>query len=427
MANPIWDPEHETMPRQKRKRLQLARLGETLQRVASKVPFYRNLFAQRGIDPRRIRSLEDLALLPLTTKGDLQNEYPYGMFAVPFQEMVRIHSSSGTKGKPTPVGYTKKDLEMWAENVARIVVAAGVTTEDVVQLSFSYGLFTGGLGLHYGLERVGCAVIPVASGNTPRQLLVMQDLGSTVLVCTPSYALYLAEAVKQESVLGRLHLRLGLFGAEPWSEGVRQKIEEGLGLAAYDNYGLSEVLGPGVSGECLERNGLHINEDHFLPEIIDPQSEEPRGYGEEGELVITTLSKEALPLIRYRTRDITRLYPEACPCGRTTLRMARVAGRSDDMLIIRGVNIYPSQIEHVLTQIPGVEPHYQLLVTRDGSLDALEVQVEVQAPSSEHETWAKGIEEKLRGVLGLRTKVTVLQVGSLARSEGKAKRVIDKR
>lgn len=415
------------MLRPEMERLQISRLRDTVERVATRVPFYRQLFAEKGVEPRRIRSLEEVSSLPFTTKEDLQNRYPYGMLAVPLDEVVRIHSSSGTKGKLTPVGYTKNDLAMWAESVARVVVAAGVDPQDLVQVSFSYGLFTGGLGLHYGLERVGCAVIPVASGNITRQLLVMQDLGSTALVSTPSYALYLAEAVAQEGIRKNLHLQRGLFGAEPWSEGARRKIEEGLGLQAYDNYGLSEILGPGVSGECPERNGLHINEDHFLPEIIDPQSGGPLGYGEEGELVLTTLTKEAFPLLRYRTRDITRLYPEPCPCGRTTRRMARVAGRSDDMLIIRGVNIYPSQIEHVLTQIPGVEPHYQLVVSRDGALDSLEVQVEVQASPTEYESWEKHIEERLRGVLGLRTKVSILKVGSLPRSEGKAKRVVDQR
>lgn len=409
------------------RQLQLSRLQATVARGVERVPFYRQLFQEKGIDPQKIHSLEDLPLLPLTTKEDIQTQYPYGMFAVDLSQVVRIHSSSGTKGKPTPVGYTKKDLETWAENVARIAVAAGVTAEDIVQVSFSYGLFTGGLGLHYGLEKIGCTLIPVASGNTPRQLLVMQDLGSTALVCTPSYALYLAEVVEREGLRERLSLRRGLFGAEPWSEGVRQKIEEGLGLAAFDNYGLSEVVGPGVSGECQYRNGLHINEDHFLPEVIDPGTLEPLGWGEKGELVFTALTKEAFPLIRYRTRDIASLDPEPCPCGRTPVRMSRVLGRTDDMLIIRGVNIYPSQIEHVLTQIPGVAPHYQLVVAREGGLDSLVVEVEAHPGGATGEALARRIEAELRGVLGLRTRVVIREPGSIPRSEGKAKRVINNR
>ncbi|MBI3287395.1 MAG: phenylacetate--CoA ligase [Chloroflexi bacterium] len=418
------------MPREALRQLQLVRLQETLARVTERVPFYERLFKERGIEAGDIRSLDDLRRLPFTTKQDLRDNYPFGFFAEPLSEVVRIHASSGTTGKPTPIGYTSKDIQTWAGLVARIIAAAGVTQEDVAQVSFGYGLFTGGLGLHYGLEKIGCAIVPVASGNTPRQLLVMQDFATTVLVCTPSYALYLGEMVREQGLKGKIKLRRGLFGAEPWSEGVRQRIEEDLGILAYDNYGLSEIIGPGVSGECQERQGLHINEDHFLPEVIDPDSGEVLEDGERGELVFTTLTKEAFPLIRYRTRDIAVLDPEPCPCGRTSVRHSRVTGRTDDMLIIRGVNVYPSQIEHVLTKIQGVEPHYQLIVTREGALDNLEVQVELNSSLYEQgatSRLAQRIGEELRAVLGLRAQVSIVAPGTIARSEGKARRVIDKR
>jgi len=429
----MWEPEYECMKREDLSRLQLERLKATLDRVCQQVPFYRQSFDRLKLHPEEIKSLEDLKRLPFTSKADLRDSYPYGMFAVPLREVVRIHSSSGTTGKPTVVGYTRNDLLTWSNLVARFLTAGGVTREDVVQIAFGYGLFTGGFGLHYGAERIGASVIPVSAGNTQRQIMIMQDFRSTALVCTPTYALYLSEAMAETGVDPKsLYLRVGLFGSEPWSESMRREIEGKLSILATDNYGLSEVIGPGVAGECEFKAGLHLFEDHFVPEVIDPETQEVLPYGEEGELVLTTLTKEAFPLIRYRTGDITSLNPEPCRCGRTLVRMARVSGRTDDMLIIRGVNVYPSQIEQVLLEMEGTEPHYQIIVDRKGALDELEIQVEVSEKmffdemKRQHQ-FVESIQEKLRSTLGLSARVKLVEPKTIVRYEGKAKRVVDKR
>lgn len=403
-------------------------------RVYEKVPYYRRRMAEAGVRPEDIRSLDDLARLPFTTKDDLRQNYPFGLFAVPLNRVIRIHASSGTTGKPTVVGYTKKDLRTWAGLIARIVTMAGVRRGDIAQVCFSYGLFTGGFGLHYGLERAGVTVVPAAAGNTERHIRLMQDFGTTVIVGTPSYALYMAEVARSLGVDPRrdLRVRRGLFGAEPWSEGMRAEIEAAWGIKAFDNYGLSEVIGPGVAGECEEKRGLHINEDHFLVEVIDPETGRPLPPGERGELVFTTLTKEAFPVIRYRTRDISRLMFEPCPCGRTTIRMERVTGRSDDMLIIRGVNVFPSQIEEVITSTPGLAPHYLIIVDKKGYLDEIEVQVELSPEGfSDRYKDLASLEEQLRNrlqaTLSLTPRVKLVEFGSLERTTGKARRVIDRR
>ncbi|MCK5228392.1 MAG: phenylacetate--CoA ligase, partial [Desulfobulbaceae bacterium] len=373
-----WEEEKECMPREDLEQLQLERLQSTLYRVATHVPFYRKKFKEMEVDPDGFRSLEELRSLPFTTKDDLRENYPYGLFAVPLRDVVRVHASSGTTGAATVVGYTKNDIKNWSSLTARVLTAAGVTKDDVVQIAFGYGLFTGGFGLHYGAEKVGASVIPISSGNTKRQIRIMQDFMTTALVCTPSYALLLADTMIEMGInINALPLKYGLFGAEPWSEGMRAEIQNKLHILATDNYGLSEVMGPGVAGECRECTGLHINEDHFLVEIIDPETLEPVAPGKTGEIVITTLTKEAFPVIRYRTRDLTRLITEPCACGRTLHRMERLTGRTDDMLIIKGVNVYPTQIESVLFEIEGTEPHYQLIVEREGRLDKVTVKVEV--------------------------------------------------
>lgn len=429
----IWEPGFECLERDELRRLQLERLQKVVDRVYHQVPFYRRKFEETGIKPEAIRRLEDLEKLPFTQKDDLRDNYPYGMFAVPLKEIVRIHSSSGTTGIPTVVGYTKKDLETWSNLVARFITAAGVTSEDIVQISFGYGLFTGGFGLHYGMERVGAAVIPVSSGNTERQIKIMKDFGTTALVATPSYALYMAEVAREMGFgPGTLKLKVGLFGAEPWSENMRKEIAKAWGILATDNYGLSEVIGPGVSGECTFCSGLHIFEDHFIPEIIDPVTGVRKGPGEEGELVLTALTKEALPIIRYRTKDITALDYEKCRCGRTLVRMRKTLGRSDDMLIIRGVNVFPSQIESVLMEIEEVEPHYLLIVDRIDYLDYLEVHVEVPEKFftgnlRDLEGLTEKIKRKIDSLLNLSVKVKLVEPKSIERSQGKAKRVIDKR
>lgn len=428
----IWN-RVETLPREEIETIQLNRLRNLLHRVYRAVPFYRTLFDEAGIRPDDVRTLDDVVHLPFTTKDDLRDNYPYGLFAVPRENVIRIHASSGTTGRPTVVGYTRGDLEIWSELVARIVTQAGVQPGDVVQICFTYGLFTGGFGLHYGLERVGATVIPASSGNTQRQIRLMHDFGTTVLVSTPSYALYLAEVASDMGYTpASLGVRLGLFGSEPWSESMRAEIEARWGMKATDNYGLSEVMGPGVSGECLYQNGLHIAEDHFLVEVIDPQTGRRLPPGETGELVITTLTKEAMPLIRYRTRDITSLDYAPCPCGRTSARMRRVSGRTDDMLIIRGVNVFPSQIEEVIMQIEGVGPQYLIVVDRKGYLDEMEVQVELSAAHfsgrfRELEELENRVREQLQSVLGITPRVRLVEYKSLERTAGKAKRVIDKR
>lgn len=429
----IWSSYCETMPRNAIRALQLDRLRATLRRVYDSVPFYRQTFDEPGIKPRDINSLDDLAKLPFTTKVELRDNYPFGFFTVPLEDVVRLHSSSGTTGKPVVVGYTRNDIDLWAELMARTLSSAGTNRGDVVQNAYGYGLFTGGLGVHYGAERIGASVIPISGGHTKRQVMIMQDFGSTILCCTPSYALLIAEVAEEMGVDPQaLKLKAGVFGAEPWSEKMRQEIEKRLNIIAIDIYGLSEIIGPGVSAECIERNGLHIYEDHFLPEIIDPETGDVLPYGEKGELVFTTLTKEAFPLIRYRTRDISSLNPEPCPCGRKLVRMERVRGRTDDMLIIRGVNVFPSQIEAVLMEIEGVEPYYQLLVERKGALDELEVWVEVNErifcdEIKGLEALGRRIREELENVLGITTTLKLVEPKTIQRSEGKAKRVIDKR
>ncbi|BCA79766.1 phenylacetate--CoA ligase [Desulfuromonas sp. AOP6] len=430
----IWNDEFETLPKEAIESLQLKRLKQTIERVYATVPFYRNSFKEANVTPESIKSLDDLRRLPFTLKSDMRDNYPYGLFAVPLDQIVRIHASSGTTGKPTVVGYTRRDIKMWAELMARSFVAAGAHRGDVIHNAYGYGLFTGGLGAHYGAEKLGASVIPMSGGNTRKQIMIMQDFGSTVLTCTPSYSLYLAEAAAEEGVnIQDLKLRVGIFGAEPWTEEMRREIEAKLNIKAIDIYGLSEILGPGVAIECHEaQHGLHIWEDHFIPEIINPDTGEVLPDGELGELVITTITKEGIPMIRYRTRDITRLIAEPCICGRTHRRIARMSGRTDDMLIIRGVNVFPSQIESVLVSIEGVEPHYQLIVEREENLDTLEIQVEVNEQTFSDEIkvlqdLSSRIRHEIKDLLGITCKVRLVEPKTIARSEGKAKRVVDRR
>ena len=429
----FFQKEIETMGRKELDALQLERLKWTVDYCYRNVPFYHRRLDEAGVCADKIKSLSDIQYIPMTTKADLRDNYPFGLFAVPQKELVRIHASSGTTGKPTVVGYTKRDLDMWSDCMARIVMAAGATSEDIVQISFGYGMFTGALGLHYGLEKIGATVVPNSSGNTEKALMYMRDFGTTALVATPSYALYMAEIAKElEYPMEDYHLRLGLFGSEGCTPEMRAQIEGAWNLFATDNYGMSELMGPGVSGECRERSGLHFNEDYFLPEIIDPQTGEVLGPGETGELVITPLTKEGIPLLRYRTRDITRLKYEPCACGRTHVRMDKVQGRSDDMLKIRGVNVFPSQIESVLVTVPQISPHYQLIVRREGFADTLEVKAEIENKDlidsfvKIQELQGK-IKHKLHTVLGIQCKVTLVGPKTLKRFEGKAQRVVDLR
>ena len=428
-----WQPKEECLPRDEMKRLQLARLQETLARVATHVPFYRNKFKEMNLDVEKVDCLERLRDFPFTMKQDLRDNYPYGLFAVPLREVVRVHSSSGTTGMATVVGYSRRDIGTWSDLVARVLCGAGVTADDVIQIAFGYGLFTGGFGLHYGAERLGASVIPISAGNTKRQIQIMKDFKTTALVCTPSYALKMADVMMDMGLNPNgLSLRYGLFGAEPWSEAMRAEINERLGIRATDNYGLSEVMGPGVAGECQEGNGLHINDDHFLVEVLDPKTLEPVQPGEVGELVITTLTKEAFPVIRYRTRDLTRLMPEPCPCGRTLTRMHRVMGRSDDMLIIKGVNVFPMQIESVLFDIEGTEPHYRLIVDRENNEDRLTVMVEVVESiffdaMKKQRTLVDTIKKRLASELGIGVDVKLVEERTLERFEGKGDRVVDNR
>ena len=422
----------ERLPRADLERLQLERL-RALVAHAARVPLHRDRLAAAGVTPERIRTLDDLRRLPLTTKGDFRDTYPFGLLAAPMDEIVRIHASSGTTGKPTVVAYTRGDLDLWTEVMGRTLRAGGVHRGDVVQNAYGYGLFTGGLGFHYGAESLGAAVIPVSGGFTDRQLLALQDLGSTVLCCTPSYALHLAEAIEEAGLEpGSLRLRVGFFGAEPWTEAMRGAIETRLRLMALNIYGLSEVIGPGVAVECPERKGMHVAEDHFLPEVVDPETLEPVAPGAMGELVLTTLSKEAMPLLRYRTRDLTTLDRTPCRCGRTLLRIGRIMARSDDMLIIRGVNVYPSQVEYALLQVPELAPHYLLVVRREHTLDTLEVQVEAQAGAlaageAAARTLGVRVRRQLLEVLGLTAEVSIVAPKTIERSAGKAKRVLDLR
>jgi phenylacetate-CoA ligase len=429
-----YNDEFETLPRPALEALQLKRLQAVLERVYVNVQFYKTSFDKAGISPTDVTSLEDLQRLPFTTKQDMRDSYPYALFAAPMEEIVRIHASSGTTGKPTVVGYTHRDIETWTELMARSFAAAGAHRGDIIHNAYGYGLFTGGLGAHYGAERLGASVIPISGGNTKRQIMIMQDFGSTVLTCTPSYSLFMAEEARAEGVDFRnLKLRVGIFGAEPWSEAMRGEIEEKLNLAAIDIYGLSEIMGPGVAIECIEaKHGLHIWEDHFIPEIIDPVTGERVADGEKGELVITTITKQGIPLIRYRTRDVTSITREPCICGRTHARIARMSGRSDDMLIIRGVNVFPSQIEAILVGIEGVEPHYLLIVDRRENLDTLEVQVEVDERLFSDEVkvlqaLSRRIEKEIKDMLGVTCTVKLVEPKTIQRSEGKAKRVIDNR
>jgi len=429
----IFDPEYECMPREEIEQLQLERLQATLNRVYKNVTCYRNKFKEMGIVPEDVQSLADLSKLPFTTKEDLRLNYPYGMFAVPLREVVRIHSSSGTTGKPTVVGYTKHDIKVWSNLVARFMTGAGVTSDDVVQIAFGYGLFTGAFGLHYGSELIGASVIPMGAGNTEKQIMIMQDYKTTALVSTPSYAVTIAERMEKMGIDPKsLSLKVGLFGGEPWSESMRREIESRLGISATDNYGLSEVIGPGVAGECGYKCGMHLSEDAFIAEIIDPDTGEALPPGSVGELVLTSLTKEAFPMVRYRTRDITSLDYGPCACGRTTVRMKKTMGRSDDMLIIKGVNVYPSQIEDVLFAVEGCEPHYQLVVDRQGALDTLEVRIEVTEniffdEMKMQKAFLDKVERKIDSVLGVGAVVKLVEPNSLPRAEGKASRVIDKR
>jgi phenylacetate-CoA ligase len=428
----FFDPV-ETWERERLERLQLERLQATATRLYDRVPFYRNRLDEAGVRPGDIKSLEDIERLPFTYKDDLRDNYPFGLFAVPMRDIVRIHASSGTTGKPTVVGYTSVDIETWANLVARTIVAVGGTAEDIVHVSYGYGLFTGGLGLHYGAEMLGATALPMSGGNTKRQIRMMIDFGSTILCCTPSYALNIAE-VMQEMGIDRdtIRLKAGILGAEPWSDEMRVEIENELSISAHDIYGLSEVVGPGVSIECSEKKGLHVFEDCFIAEIIDPESGKVLPPGERGELVFTNINKEGLALLRYRTRDISRLDKEICPCGRTHVRMERITGRTDDMLIIRGVNVFPSQVEMVIMQIPGLSPHYQLVVDRVDNLDVLEVQVEVSPEVFSDEIkrleeLEKKIRDEVQSYLGVGVKVRLMEPRSIQRSEGKAVRVVDNR
>ncbi len=430
----IWDKEIEAIGRDELQSVQFERLKQVINNVYDFVPFYRELFDSEGVHPEDLKTLSDLAKFPFTTKDALRDNYPFGLFAKPMKEIVRLHASSGTTGKPIVVGYTKNDLEVWSGLIARIASMAGVTHDDIAQICFSYGLFTGGFGLHYGLEKIGATVVPASVGNTEKQIMLIQDFKATVLVCTPSYALYMAEVAKDMGIDPRtLPLKTGLFGAEPWTENMRAQIEERLSLNATDNYGLSEIMGPGVAGECLVRSGLHINEDHFLVEVIDPETGNVLPDGSEGELVFTTLTKEGFPVIRYRTKDISVINRERCVCGRTTARMRKVTGRTDDMLIICGVNVFPSQIESVLMEVEEAAPHYLIVVDKKkGYLDDLEVHVELNREKftgsfRDLAAVEKKICTKLANVLTVKARVKLVEPKSLERTMGKAVRVIDRR
>ncbi len=432
--NRIWDPA-ETTSRDELESLQVDRLKQLVAHLAhlADVPFYRERFAAEGIAPNAVRSLEDLRRLPLTTKADLREHYPLGFLAVPREEVGRFHGSSGTTGKPTFVAYTAADVRLWSELCARFLVAGGLRPEHTVHIAFGYGLFTGGFGLHYGVERVGAAVVPAASGNTRRQIMLMQDLGSQVLVCTPTYALNIAEVAAAAGIEPTsLPLQFGHFGGEPWTDDMRRQIESALGILAMNNYGLSEVIGPGVSGECVARDGMHIQEDHFIVECVDPETLEPVPDGAPGELIFTALTKQAMPILRYRTRDIARLDRARCPCGRTTVRMSRVIGRSDDMLIIRGVNVFPSQVEEALLRVEGTAPHYLIELTRPGAMDEVTVHVEIDGAifsdkMSQMQDLRDRIGREIASVTGVRMRVDLAEPNSLERFTGKAKRVQDKR
>lgn len=428
-----WQKDEETMSIDEIKQLQLERLQSVLYRAYENVSFYKKKFNESNLSPDDCRKLSDISKFPFTYKNDLRDNYPYGMFAVPLRDIVRIHSSSGTTGKPTVVGYTKNDLENWKDLVARIMVAGGVSKNDIVHIAFTYGLFTGGFGLHYAAEHIGASVIPVSSGNTKRQIMIMQDYRSSVLVSTPSYALHIAETLEKLNLTKNdIHLKYALLGSEPWGEKIREEVEKKLGVIATDNYGLSEVMGPGVSGECIYKNGLHINEDHFYVEIIDPETGEVLPEGEKGELVITTLTREAMPLIRYRTRDITRLYRDNCPCGRRLIKMDKPSGRTDDMVIVNGVNVFPTQIEEVLKQFDETTPHYMVFLKKKGKLDMLEIDIEMTEnlffdEMKKQKEILEMVTERMFNVLGIKPKIKFVEPKSIERFEGKAKRIVDLR
>jgi len=428
----IWNETKECMSRDEIRSLQGARLKKMVNRVYHNVEFYRKRMQEMGIEPGDINGIEDLTKLPFTTKSDLRDNYPFGLFAVPQSEIVRIHASSGTTGKATVVGYTRKDIEVWQECVARVLAMAGIGANDKIQVAYGYGLFTGGLGLHYGAENLGATVIPMSSGNTKKLITMMEDFGATAIACTPSYLLHIAESLEESGQIDKIQLKAAICGAEPWTDNMRNEIETKLHLKAYDIYGLSEIMGPGVAADCEFHNGLHVYEDHFIPEIINPETLEPCEEGEVGELVFTTITKEGIPLFRYRTRDLTSISYEKCQCGRTMARISRFKGRSDDMLIIRGVNVFPSQVETALLEVAEVSPHYMLIVDRVNNLDILEVQVEVEERFFSDEIrklegLTKKIAQVLQSALGLAVKVTLVEPKTIARSEGKAKRVIDRR
>ena len=431
----MFSREFESISEKKLKDLQLERMKWSLKHSYDNVPFYKNSFDKAGFKPEDFKSLDDMKRVPFLTKKDMRAAYPFGLFAVPLDKVVRVHSSSGTTGNATVVGYTKNDIELFSEVVARCLVSYGATEKDIIQVAYGYGLFTGGLGLHYGSEKLGAMTVPISGGNTERQLMLIKDFGTTMIACTPSYMLNIADYIEKKRPDFKIKdtkLRAGIFGAEPWSEAMRNEIQTKLGIDAYDIYGLSEIIGPGVSAECSQKSGLHIFEDYFYVEIIDPETGEILPEGSKGEIVYTSLTKEACPVIRYRSRDITRLYHDNCKCGRTIVKMEKVTGRSDDMLIIRGVNVYPSQIETILIEAEGTEPHYQIILDRVGALDDIEIRVEVNEKLFSDElkvldALKKRLTDRMRSVLGISAKITLVEPMSIARSEGKAVRVIDKR
>lgn len=429
----IWDRTKECMSRDEMRTVQSSNLIETVERVYHNVPFYRNKMHAMGLEPGDIKDIDDLSKLPFTTKQDLRDNYPYGLTAVPMTEIVRLHASSGTTGQPVVVGYTRKDLRTWSEVVARSLTSYGVGKGDFVQVAYGYGLFTGGMGLHYGVEKIGATVIPISGGNTKKQIQIMKDFGSTVLACTPSYALYLSETMKEMGIdRSELKLKTGIFGAEPWTDEMRREIENRLDIKALDIYGLSEIIGPGVSFECSVQSGLHVNEDHFMPEIIDVDTLKPLPYGSKGELVFSTITKEGMPLLRYRTRDLTILRDEKCECGRSLVRMEKCLGRSDDMLIIRGVNVFPTQIESVLLEMGLAEPHYLLFVDQVNNMNTLEVWVEVdESLFSDEVRKLEDVKNKIKSniesTLGISIKLKLVEPKTIERSEGKAKRIVDRR
>ena len=429
----IWNETMECMSREDLRKLQSLRLKATVEHVYHNAPFYRRKMQEMNITPNDIQSIDDIVKLPFTTKQDLRDNYPFGLMAVPMSEIVRLHASSGTTGKPIVVGYTRTDIGIWSEAVARCLTAYGLTKQDSVQVSYGYGMFTGGLGVHYGVENIGGTVIPMSSGNTQKQITLMHDFAAKALACTPSYALYLAEAIKDSGIpREEFQLKVGAFGAEPWTENMRKELEEKLGIKAYDIYGLTEISGPGVGFECMCQNGTHLSEDHFFPEIINPETLEPVAPGQQGELVFTTITKTGMPMLRYRTRDLTSLIYDRCECGRTLVRMSKILGRSDDMLIIRGVNVFPSQIESVILEMNEFEPHYMIIVDRKNNTDTLEIQVEMKEDAYSDEInkiidLKKKITARLQSVLGINPDVKLVEPRSIERSQGKAKRVIDKR